>query len=325
MPRGRDGAVTAGGADAIGPGMLEGLPPHRPTHVLRLDTNERAARAMTDLIGEVFDPTETAVAAFEAEDGKTWHLEAYFSEEPDEEAVRELIRPILGDAADEATFAAIDQQDWVRASLEGLKPVRAGRILVHGSHDRGRVQPNDLPIEIEAALAFGTGHHGTTLGCLLALVDEVKRRRPHRVLDVGTGTGILGLAAARLLHTKVIAGDLDPEAVATARTNAAFNGLANLMAFYEAPGLRHPLARVARGYDLVFANILARPLRGLAPSLARAVATDGTLVLSGLIPRDVPGVLSAYAAQGFRLRRRRLIEGWVTLELRRGGAASRPR
>ena len=325
MPRGRDGAVTASGADAIGAHMLEGLPPHRPTHVLRLDTNERAARAMTDLIGEVFDPTETAVAAFEAEDGKSWHLEAYFSEEPDEEAVRELIRPILGAAADEATFAAIDQQDWVRASLEGLKPVRAGRILVHGSHDRGRVQPNDLPIEIEAALAFGTGHHGTTLGCLMALVDEVKRRRPHRILDVGTGTGILGLAAARLLHKTVVAGDLDPEAVATARTNAAFNGLANLMAFYEAPGLRHPLARHTRAFDLVFANILARPLTRLAPSLARAVATDGTLVLSGLIPRDVPGVLSAYAAQGFRLRRRRLIEGWATLELRRGGAAPRPR
>ncbi len=103
----------------FGAGMLEGLPPHRPTHVLRLDTSERAARAMTDLIGEVFDPTETAVAAFEAEDGKTWHLEGLLLEEPDEEAVRELIRPILGDAADEAVFAAIDQQDWVRASLEG--------------------------------------------------------------------------------------------------------------------------------------------------------------------------------------------------------------
>ncbi|GJD50163.1 Ribosomal protein L11 methyltransferase [Methylobacterium crusticola] len=305
--------------------MLEGLPPHRPTHVLRLDTDERAARAMTDLIGEVFDPGETAVAAFEAEDGRTWRLEAYFSEEPDEAAVRALIRPIVGDAADAASFAAIDQQDWVRASLEGLKPVRSGRILVHGAHDRGRVSPNDRPIEIEAALAFGTGHHGTTLGCLDALVDETRRRRPARVLDVGTGTGILGLAAARLLHVRVVAGDLDPEAVATARGNAAFNGLANRMAFYEAPGLRSPLASRARGFDLVFANILARPLTRLAPSLARAVATGGTLVLSGLIPRDVPGVLTAYAAQGFRLRRRRTIEGWATLELRRGGSAPRPR
>ncbi|MBY0298394.1 MAG: 50S ribosomal protein L11 methyltransferase [Methylobacterium sp.] len=304
--------------------MLEGLPPHRPTHVLRLDTDERAARAMTDLIGEVFDPTETAVAAFEDEDGKTWRLEAYFAEPPDEEAVRELIRPVVGEAADRASFTAIDQQDWVRASLDGLKPVRAGRVLVHGAHDRDRVRPNDRPIEIEAALAFGTGHHGTTLGCLTALVDDRKRRRPRRVLDVGTGTGILGLAAARLLRARVVAGDLDPEAVATARSNAALNGLKPFVSLYEAPGVRHALADRVRGFDLVFANILARPLRRLAPSLARVVAQDGTLVLSGLIPRDVPGVLSAYAAQGFRLCRRRTIEGWATLELRRGGAAPRP-
>ncbi|RVU20058.1 50S ribosomal protein L11 methyltransferase [Methylobacterium oryzihabitans] len=305
--------------------MLEGLPPHRPTHVLRLDTDERAARAMTDLIGEVFDPTETAVAAFEAEDGRTWRLEAYFSDAPDEDAVREMIRPIVGDAADAAEFTAIDQQDWVRASLEGLKPVRAGRILVHGSHDRGQVRANDRPIEIEAALAFGTGHHGTTLGCLLALTDELRRRRPRRVLDVGTGTGILGLAAATSLRARVVAGDLDPEAVFTARANARLNGLHGRMAFYEAPGVRHPLADRPRGFDLVFANILARPLTRLAPSLARVLTPDGTLVLSGLIPRDVPGVLSAYAAQGLRLRRRRVIEGWVSLVLGRGGAAPRPR
>ncbi|WP_298954613.1 50S ribosomal protein L11 methyltransferase [uncultured Methylobacterium sp.] len=305
--------------------MLEGLPPHRPTHVLRLDTDERAARAMTDLIGEVFDPTETAVAAFEAEDGLTWRLEAYFSDAPDEDAVREMIRPIVGDAADTALFSAIDQQDWVRASLEGLKPVRAGRILVHGSHDREQVRANDRPIEIEAALAFGTGHHGTTLGCLLALTDEMKRRRPRRVLDVGTGTGILGLAAATSLRARVVAGDLDPEAVFTARANARLNGLHGLMAFYEAPGVRHPLADRPRTFDLVFANILARPLTRLAPSLARVLTPDGMLVLSGLIPRDVPGVLSAYAAQGLRLRRRRVIEGWVSLVLGRGGAAPRPR
>ncbi|MGY2048220.1 50S ribosomal protein L11 methyltransferase [Methylobacterium sp. JK268] len=303
--------------------MLEGLPPHRPTHVLRLDTTERGARAMTDLLGEVFDPTETAVAAFEAEDGVTWRLEAYFSEEPDAEAVRELIRPLVGEAADRAEFTAIDQQDWVRASLEGLKPVRAGRVLVHGAHDRLRVRPNDAAIEIEAALAFGTGHHGTTLGCLLALVGAMKRGRPQRILDVGTGTGILALAAGRLLRTRVIAGDLDPEAVATARSNARLNGLSPWLTLYEGPGVRHARADRVRRFDLVFANILARPLRRLAPSLARVVAPGGLLVLSGLIARDVPGVLSAYAAQGFTLSRRRMIEGWATLELRRGGAAPR--
>lgn len=305
--------------------MLEGLPPHRPTHVLRLITDEPSARAMTELLGEMFDPMETAVAAFEVEETGAWRLEAYFSEEPDAEMIRELIRPVLGAQADEALFETIDQQDWVRASLEGLKPVRAGRFLVHGGHDRHQVRANDLAIEIEAALAFGTGHHGTTLGCLRALVDELKRRRPARVLDVGTGTGILGFAAAKALRMPVIAGDLDPEAVTTARGNARLNGLGPYMRLYHAPGVRHALADRSRGFDVVFANILARPLKRLAPSLTAVVADDGVLILSGLIERDVPGVLSTYRHRGFHLARSGVIEGWATLVLRRGGAAARPR
>ena len=305
--------------------MLEGLPPHRPTHILRLMTDERSARAMTDLLGEMFDPTDTAVAAFEAEDGVTWRLEAYFADAPDEGYVRDLIRPVIGAQADAAEFRTIAQQDWVRTSLEGLKPVRAGRFLVHGSHDRDTVRGNDLAIEIEAALAFGTGHHGTTLGCLRALVSELRRRRPARVLDVGTGTGILAFAAAKALRRPVIAGDLDGEAVRTARENARANGLGPYLKLYEGPGVRHALAGRRRHFDLVFANILARPLRRLAPTLTAVVAGDGVLVLSGLIERDVPGVLSAYRHQGFFLDRRGLIEGWVALVLRRGGAAPRAR
>ncbi|MCG5246639.1 50S ribosomal protein L11 methyltransferase [Methylorubrum extorquens] len=305
--------------------MLEGLPPHRPTHVLRLITDEPSARAMTELLGEMFDPMETAVAAFEVEETGAWRLEAYFSEEPDAEMIRDLIRPMVGEQADAALFETIDQQDWVRASLEGLKPVRAGRFLVHGGHDRHQVRGNDLAIEIEAALAFGTGHHGTTLGCLRALVDELKRRRPAHVLDVGTGTGILGFAAAKVLRTPVVAGDLDPEAVTTARGNARLNGLGPFMRFYHAPGVRHALANRPRGFDVVFANILARPLKRLAPSLTAVVADDGVLILSGLIERDVPGVLSTYRHRGFHLARTGVIEGWATLVLRRGGAAARPR
>ncbi|HEY8565575.1 MAG TPA: 50S ribosomal protein L11 methyltransferase [Beijerinckiaceae bacterium] len=297
--------------------MLEGLHPNRPTHILRLTTTERAARAMTDLLGEVFDPAETAVAAFETEDGSSWLLEAYFASPPDEDAIRDLVRPIVGDVADEGVFTAIDQQDWVSASLEGLNPVRAGRFLVHGSHDRAARRVNDLAIEIEAALAFGTGHHGTTLGCLLALVDELKRRRPRHVLDVGSGTGILGLAAAKALRRRVVAGDIDPEAVRVARENARLNGVSPWLSLYVGPGTRSPLADRAGHFDLVFANILARPLMRLAPPLARVLAPHGTLILSGLLARDVPGVLSAYAAQGLRLVKRRDIEGWAALTLRR--------
>ena len=308
--------------------MLEGLPPHQPTRVLRLQTDERRARALTELLGEIFDAAETAVAAFESEDGRTWLLEAYFAEVPDEDAIRDLIRPIVGVTADDATFATfatLDRTDWVRNSLEGLRPIRAGRFLIHGSHDRDGVRPNDLAIEIEAALAFGTGHHGTTRGCLLAIAAELKTRRPRHVLDVGTGTGILAFAAAKALKRRVIAGDLDPQAIAVARGNARVNGIAPWLGFYVGPGARHPFANRSGRFDLVTANILAGPLRRLAPSLSRVLAPGGTLILSGLLVRDVPGIVSAYAGQGLRLRRRGAIEGWATLVLMRGGGIGRHR
>ncbi|MFL5004079.1 MAG: 50S ribosomal protein L11 methyltransferase, partial [Microvirga sp.] len=148
--------------------------------------------------------------------------------------------------------------------------------------------------------------------------------RPRRVLDVGTGTGILALAAAKALKRTVVAGDIDPVAVAVARDNARLNAVAPHLRFYTAPGVRHPLARRRRRFDLVFANILARPLRRLAPALAAVLARRGTLILSGLLPRDVPGVLSAYAALGLRLARRLDLDGWAVLVLARGGRSPRP-
>lgn len=304
--------------------MLEGLHPNRPTHVMRLTVDERSARALTDIIGEIFDPAETAVAAFEAEDGRTWLLEAYFATPPDEAAIRDLMRPTVGDRAEAAAFATLARTDWVQASLDGLKPVRAGRFLVHGAHDRHHRRANDWAIEIEAALAFGTGHHGTTRGCLSALAAELKRRRPARVLDLGTGTGVLALAAARALRRPVVAGDVDLEAIRAARDNARLNGVGRWISFYTGPGTRHPLADRHGRFDLVFANILARPLVRLAPEIAAVLACRGTLILSGLLPRDVPGVLSAYAAQDLRLQSRRNLEGWKTLTMRRGGRSPRP-
>lgn len=305
--------------------MLEGLHPNRPTHVFRITTDGRSARAMTELIGEIFDPAETAVAAFETEDDGPWLLEAYFSKQPDEAAIRDLLRPIVGEEADKGVFLPLEQQDWVKASLEGLKPVRAGRVFVHGSHDRDERRVNDVSIEIEAALAFGTGHHGTTKGCLLAFVDELKLRKPRHVLDVGTGTGILAFAAAKILKRPVVAGDIDPEAVRVAKENARLNGIASWMRLYVGPGVRSAEADRPGHFDLVFANILAKPLRILAPSLSRVASRDGTLILSGLLGRDVPGVLSAYAPQGWHLQRRYDLEGWAALVLKRGGAHPLPR
>ena len=305
--------------------MLEGLHPNRPTHVFRITTDGRSARAMTELIGEIFDPAETAVAAFETEDDGPWLLEAYFSKQPDEVAIRDLLRPIVGEEADKGVFLPLAQQDWVKASLEGLKPVRAGRVFVHGSHDRDERRVNDVSIEIEAALAFGTGHHGTTKSCLLAFVDELKSRTPRHVLDVGTGTGILAFAAAKILKRPVVAGDIDPEAVRVAKENARLNGIASWMRLYVGPGVRNAEADRPGHFDLVFANILAKPLRILAPSLSRVASRDGTLILSGLLGRDVPGVLSAYAAQGWHLHRRYDLEGWAALVMKRGGAHPLPR
>ncbi len=308
--------------------MLEGLPPNNAAFVLRLKCSEDEARTVADLVVETFDPAETAAAAFE-ENSTTaswaatpWVVEVYFGHAPDEDNVRALVAAAVGEElAQKVEFGRVEQKDWIATSLEGLSAVRAGRFLVHGSHDRDGVRANDIGLEIEAALAFGTGHHGTTRGCLLFIDDILKRRRPRHVIDVGCGTGVLAMAVARALRAPVAAGDIDAIAVAAARANAQLNGAGPWLRPVVAKGADHPeLDRPGR-YDLILANILARPLRRLAPSLARIAAPDAELVLSGLLGRDVPGVLSAYAAQGFALWRRRDIEGWATLLLRRTGAA----
>lgn len=312
--------------------MREGLLPSTVTTVLELSTSGEQARALTELLGEIFDPTETAISAFEVESGVTtlslnepWKVEIYFSSHPDEEAVRDLLRPIVGTVIDGTPFTTVSQQDWVANSLEGLKPVRAGRVLVHGAHDRDTVRINDVAIEIEAALAFGTGHHGTTSGCLLALDAELKKRRPRNAIDVGTGTGILALALAKQIKRMVVAGDIDVVAVEVAARNARLNNAPQALDLYVAPGLRHAKANRPRRFDLVFANILAGPLRKLAPSIAAVLSDDGVVILSGLLEMDVAGVVSAYRHQGIALARRSSREGWATLVMKRGGAAARPR
>jgi ribosomal protein L11 methyltransferase len=304
--------------------MLEGLPPHRPTHVMRLVTDETTARHVADFIMESFDPAETAAAAFENEKTLRWEVEVYFSDPPDEAGVAELVALAAGpEAAGAITFESIGEKDWVRSALEGLSIVRAGRFAVHGSHDRAGIPVNAIAIEIEAALAFGTGHHGTTRGCLLMLDKVLKRRTPQRVLDVGTGSGVLAIAAARVLHRPVASGDIDPVAVEAARQNARHNRAGFTVRPVVARGTGHPVLAAGAPYDLVFANILARPLMRLAPSIAAVAAPRAEVILSGLIPRDVPGVLAAYRAQGLHLVEQMELEGWATLLVRAGGGAAR--
>ncbi|RYE33931.1 MAG: 50S ribosomal protein L11 methyltransferase [Hyphomicrobiales bacterium] len=312
--------------------MREGLLPATVATVLELSTSGEQARTLTELLGEIFDPTETAISAFEVEDGITtlslnipWKVEIYFATPPDEEAVRDLLRPIVGEIVDKTPFTTVNTKDWVANSLDGLKPVRAGRVLVHGAHDRNVVRVNDVAIEIEAALAFGTGHHGTTAGCLLALDAELKKRRPRHGIDIGTGTGILGLALAKQIKRKVVAGDIDAVAVEVSAHNARLNHAPNALDLYVAPGLRHAKADRPGHFDFVFANILAGPLKRLAPSIARVLSSNGTLVLSGLLVMDVAGVVATYRHQGVYLASHSQREGWATLVMKKGGAAQRPR
>lgn len=304
--------------------MLEGLPPNNAAHLMRLTCDEATARAIADIMVESFDPAETAAAAFEEATSTTdwnsgpWIVEVYFGHAPEEATIRTLVATVAGAAAASAVrFGRIAQCDWVNSALAGLPPVRAGRFLIHGAHDRARVRNNDIGLEIEAALAFGTGHHGSTLGCLKMLDAVLKIRRPNHVLDIGTGTGVLALAAARALHRPVAAGDIDPVAVAAARANARRNGAAPWLFPVVARGLTHPALRAGAPYDLIFGNILAKPLRRLAPAIAGLAAPTSEIVLSGLLARDVAGVLSAYASQHFKLVRRLDVEGWATLLLRR--------
>ena len=294
------------------------------TIAARLTTDEKTARRVASVLAESLDADEVACAAFESEGG-AWEVAVHMQNAPDEARLRELVTLAAGDEAAQALrFEHVNDTDWVRQSLEGLKPVRAGRFLVHGSHDRGRVQGHDLGIEIEAALAFGTGHHGTTRGCLLALDELARRHRFVNVLDIGTGSGVLAIAAAKRLGTRVVASDIDRVAVVAARNNARLNR-APRIAFIHAPGASARALTQHAPFDLVFANILLGPLTRLAVPIRRLVAPNARVVLSGLLPSHANAALAHYAAQGFCLERRIPLDGWMTLVLRRGCAQGRGR
>jgi ribosomal protein L11 methyltransferase len=288
------------------------------TTVARLNCDETTARRLAAALGESLDTEDAVCSAFEAAGGQ-WQIAIHFRRPPDEAAVRALVALAADqNAAAALAFEQVSAADWVLQSLAGLAPVRAGRFIVHGAHDRAKVPINAVAIEIEAALAFGTGHHGTTRGCLLALDALAKRRHPRRPLDVGTGSGVLAIAAAKLLRARVVAGDIDVRAVEAARGNARLNRVAPFVAFARAAGVNASVVWQGKPYDLIFANILLGPLMRLAVPLARLTAPQARLVLSGLLPAHANAILAIYRAQGLALERRIVLEGWVTLVLRRG-------
>jgi ribosomal protein L11 methyltransferase len=285
------------------------------THVMRLATSEAEARRVAESLYERLDLDDAAVSAFEGDDG--WIVEVHFHRPPDRARLTALVKEACGGDAPDPSFDRVPAADWIAKSLAGLTPVRVGRFVVHGSHDRGKFQPNLIDIEIEAALAFGTGHHGTTQGCLAAIGRVGRSRRPRRILDLGTGTGVLAIAAACATRRPVTAGEIDPWAVAAAKINTRANRAAAFVRVVRASGVRHPAIRAGARYDLVLANILLKPLQGLARPVRALLAPGATVVLSGLLPSQASAVLAAWRNQGLVLRRRDTIENWVTLTLAR--------
>ena len=285
--------------------------------VARLDTDLIIAQAVADAVAERFALGDIAVSLSDAGGGR-WQVAIHFRGEAERERVRGAVAAAVGaEAAAALQFGSVEAADWVRQSLAGLRPVAAGRFVVHGAHDRTRVPLNHLGIEIEAALAFGTGHHGTTRGCLLAL-DAICKAMPlaktrPRILDVGTGSGVLAIAAARALHAHVLATDIDAFAVRTARSNASHNRAGSLLSVVLADGVGARTIRTHALYHLIFANILLGPLKRIATPLRRLAAPGGRVVLSGILPSQANAVIAAY--RPLALQRRLDIDGWTTLVL----------
>lgn len=269
------------------------------------------------------------MSAFEIAPGAGWRVEAYAEHAPDRAALESagaLAALAHGVAADrlfaDLVIERLAPRDWVAENQQSFPPLRAGRFFIHGSHISGAVPAGAIGLCIDAATAFGTGEHATTRGCLLALDAIAKRRRIHHPLDMGTGTGILAMAAAKRWACPVLACDIDAGSVEVARTNMRANGVARMVRLYRSDGYRHPAVRRGRPFDLVLANILARPLAHMAGDLAAHLAPGGIAVLSGLLARQAQFVLAAHRPHGLTLRRRITIAGWVTLVLVRQSSAT---
>jgi ribosomal protein L11 methyltransferase len=248
----------------------------------------------------------------EDEDRDVWRIDAFPTEETEADTLRQVLEDHGGLTV--ATEVLADA-DWLAMALSGLPPVRAGRFFIYGAHDRGLAPPNAVNLRIEAGAAFGTGHHGTTVGCLLAYDALLKRARFNRVLDVGAGTGVLAIAAAKTGSPVAVGTDIDRPSVRIARENASLNQAR--ARFVHASGLGHRLVRAHAPYDLVFANILAAPLVMLSQDIKGALRPGGVAILSGLLRSQARRVLAAYRSRGFVLVTRLNRDAWSTLVLKR--------
>jgi ribosomal protein L11 methyltransferase len=274
------------------------------------------AYALVDAVMERDDLALNASAHEDTETGE-WVFEAVCDEAPDLDSFSELARLTLGGNVEFAVETIDPNVNWVAKSLEGLAPVVAGGFYIYGSHEAGPVPSGVTGIRIDAAQAFGTGHHETTTGCLEAIDRTLKRTSPQKLLDIGTGTGVLAIALAKRLRRPVIASDIDPIAVTTTEENARDNGVGGWIIAIEATGLDHKVIASNAPYDLIVANILASPLQKLAPGVSRAAARGATIILSGILNTQAQRVIAAYVANGMVVRQRITKKEWTTLILER--------
>lgn len=279
-----------------------------------------AALSVADLLEGLDAPQALSVTAFEIPGTDDFTVQALYPQAPSAENLQQQIAPLI-DALQipmpQITLGELEDRDWIAQSLADLPPIVAGRFFVAGAHGLEQAPRAAIHLHIEAGQAFGTGHHETTLCCLLALDYLARRQRFSHVLDLGCGTGVLGMAAAKLWRRKVIASDIDPIAVHVARENAARNGLSAFMRPVTAAGFAHPVIAAGAPYDLVLANILARPLMRLSHAVARHIAPGGHVILSGLLRTQEAAVRGAYRSHGLFLERRFLRNEWSTLLLRK--------
>lgn len=286
---------------------------------LFITTTEKLSEVLMDLMTDAFEDDGYAIATMEMDEKKDiWEASLYLDfDEEDEMRARfaEVVAAQFPDAVIEREV--IPDVDWIAKSLEGLSPVRAGRFLVHGSHDRDKVRLNDIAIEIDAGQAFGTGHHGTTAGCLEVIETVMRARKVRNALDLGTGSGVLAIAARKIKPVPVLATDIDPIATRVAAENVKRNGIATGITTITAPGFHSPSFAAHGPFDLIIANILARPLIKMAPQLASHLAPGGSVILSGILASQRWKVLSAYNGQHLRHVRTIWRNGWVTIHLDR--------
>lgn len=248
-----------------------------------------------------------------------WRLEAIFSFEPLLASLKQSMSASVNVDEipwDEALVARVPPRNWIVESQGFRQPVRAGRYYIHEAHSRPPGAPGGICVEVSASLAFGTGQHGSTEGCLRALSDLAKQRQFRNILDVGTGSGILAIAAAKTWRaTHIVATDIDPVAIPVAVELAEANGVSGAIEFWAATGFHHQETLLRRPFDLIMANILAEPLIGLAADVRQYIAPQGTVILSGLLDTQAKGVVAAYRAHGLHLKKSVTVGRWVTLVL----------